>query len=104
MFDDADKELPFSGVFAVRDGRIALVTDELQGPNGLAFSPDERYLYVGNWDPENKVVMRYELGPDDRVIAARVLFDMTHAAGERSTGSRSTGWGTCTRAGRAGSG
>jgi gluconolactonase len=43
-----NKELPFSGVFAVRDGRVTLVTDELEGPDGLAFSPDERYLYVGN--------------------------------------------------------
>jgi gluconolactonase len=82
VFDDADKELPFSGVYAVRDGRINLLTDELEGPNGLAFSPDERYLYVGNWDPERKVVMRYELGPDDQVIEASVLFDMTGAEGE----------------------
>jgi gluconolactonase len=81
-FDDPDKELPFSGVFAARDGRVMLVTDELEGPNGLAFSPDERYLYVGNWDPERKVVMRYELGEDDRVIAAQVLLDMTGADGE----------------------
>ena len=51
-------------MFAVRDGEVTLVTDELEGPNGLAFSPDERYLYVGNWDPERKVVMRYELGDD----------------------------------------
>ena len=54
-FDDPAKELPFTGVFAVRDGEVILVTDELAGPNGLAFSPDERYLYVGNWDPERKV-------------------------------------------------
>jgi gluconolactonase len=81
-FDDPDKELPFSGVFAVRDGRVSLVTDELEGPNGLAFSPDERYLYVGNWDPERKVVMRYELGPGDQVIGSSVLFDMTDADGE----------------------
>jgi gluconolactonase len=81
-FDDPGKELSFSGVFAVRDGRVTLLTDELEGPNGLAFSPDERYLYVGNWDPERKVVMRYELGPDLEVIDARVLFDMTDADGE----------------------
>jgi gluconolactonase len=81
-FDDPDKELPFSGVFAGRDGLLTLVTDELEGPNGLAFSPDERYLYVGNWDPERKVVMRYELGPADEVIATDVLFDMTDADGE----------------------
>jgi gluconolactonase len=81
-FDDPDKELAFSGVFAVRDGRVTLVTDELGGPNGLAFSPDERYLYVGNWDSDRKVVMRYELRADCQVTDARVLFDMTAADGE----------------------
>jgi gluconolactonase len=86
VFDDPDKELPFSGVFAVRpDGDIALVTDELEGPNGIAFSPDERYLYVGNWPihpSERKVVMRYELGDSDEVVGSSVLFDMTDAPGE----------------------
>ena len=66
----------------VRDGAVRLVTEELEGPNGLAFSPDERYLYVGNWDPEHKVVMRYELGDEDAVIGSEVLFDMTGAPGE----------------------
>jgi gluconolactonase len=84
MFDDPGKELPFSGVFAARDGRVTLLTDELQGPNGLAFSPDERFLYVGNWDPDRTVVMRYELGPEDAVVGSVVLFDMTAAEGEDS--------------------
>jgi gluconolactonase len=82
VFEDPDKELSFSGVFAVRDGEVMLVTDELEGPNGIAFSPDERYLYVGNWDPARKVVMRYELGPSLDVIDATVLIDMTSADGE----------------------
>jgi gluconolactonase len=70
-------------VFAVRPGgSIRLVTDELEGPNGLAFSPDERYLYVGNWDPERKVVMRYELGHEAAVVSSSVLIDMTVAPGE----------------------
>jgi gluconolactonase len=79
MFDDPDRELDFSGVFRVRDGEIALVTDELEGPNGLALSPDERYLYVGNWDPQRKVVMRYEVDGGGR---GEVLFDMTAAPGD----------------------
>jgi gluconolactonase len=82
MFDDPAKELPFSGVFCLRDGTLTLVTDELVGPNGIGFSPDERYLYVGNWDPKRKVVMRYELAPDGSVANSRVLFDMTDAPGE----------------------
>ena len=81
-FADPKKELPFSGVYMVRDGVLALVTDELEGPNGLALSPDERYLYVGNWDPERKVVMRYELDRSGAVSDRAVLFDMTGADGE----------------------
>ena len=84
-FEDPDKELPFSGVFAVRDSTVKLVTDELEGPNGLAFSPDERYLYVGNWDPERKVVMRYELGARRGCRLDRAI-DMTAAEGDAIDG------------------
>jgi gluconolactonase len=83
MFEDPGKELPFSGVFAARDGEVRLIADELEGPNGLAFSPDERYLYVGNWDPDRKVVMRYEIDADgDPAGDGEVLCDMTGAPGE----------------------
>jgi gluconolactonase len=83
MFDDPDKELEISGVFAARDGEVRLVTDELEGPNGIAFSPDERYLYVGNWDPDRKVVMRYTAGDDGEFRGpGEVLYDMTDAPGE----------------------
>jgi hypothetical protein len=79
MFGDPSKELSFSGVYRVRDGEVALLTDELQGPNGIALSPDERYLYVGNWDPKRKVVMRYDLDAVGGIAHGRVLFDMTDA-------------------------
>jgi gluconolactonase len=82
MFGDPARELPFSGVFRARDGEVALLRMELEGPNGLAFSPDERYLYVGNWDLERKVVMRYELDDAGDVLAGDVHFDVTAAPGE----------------------
>jgi gluconolactonase len=83
VFDDPEKELGFSGVFrVVKDGEIALVSDELEGPNGIAFSPDERYLYVGNWDPERKVVMRYEVDEGGATSEGTVFFDMTDAPGD----------------------
>jgi gluconolactonase len=81
-FDDPRKELAVSGVFSLRDGHLRLVASDLQGPNGLAFSPDERYLYVGNWDPKKKAVMRYPVAPDGTLGAGSVFFDMTAAAGE----------------------
>jgi gluconolactonase len=82
-FDDPKKELSISGVYAVGEpGELLLVTDELQGPNGLAFSPDERFLYVGNWDLGCKVVMRYEIDRSGSARNGSVFFDMTLADGE----------------------
>ncbi len=78
-FDDPAKELPFSGVFMVRDGEVSLVTGELAGPNGLAFSPDERWLYVGDWDPDHKAVMRYDVAAGGR---GELLCDLTGEPGE----------------------
>jgi gluconolactonase len=83
VFADPAKELPFSGVFKVRDGAVTLFSDELSGPNGIAFSPEERYLYVGNWEPERKVVMRYELdAAGDPAGPGHVLCDLTDEPGE----------------------
>jgi gluconolactonase len=76
--DPNESELGFSGVFSVRDGEVVLVTDELEGPNGIAFSPDERYLYVGNWALDRKIVWRLDLASG----RGEVFFDMTDAPGE----------------------
>ena len=82
MFDDPHKEMPFSGVYRVKDGQITLLDDTLTGPNGIAFSPDEKYLYVGNWDMEAKIVKRYEVNDDGSVSNGEVFYDMTDASGE----------------------
>jgi len=82
FYDDPRKELPYSGVFSLKDGKLKLVSTDLKGPNGIAFSPDEKYLYVGNWDPEKKIIMRYEVGVDGSLSNGKVFFDMTKAPGE----------------------
>ena len=82
FFDDPRKELPFSAVFAAKDGKVQLVTKDFTGPNGIAFSPDEKYLYVGDWDEKKKIVMRYEVQPDGSVSDGKIFFDMTSAPGE----------------------
>jgi gluconolactonase len=81
MSDDPKKELPFSGVYRLRDGTLTLIDDRLEGPNGIALSPDERYLYVGNWDLNHKVVMRYELDDSGAASNGEIFFDMTAAPG-----------------------
>ncbi len=82
FFDDPRKQLPWSGVYAIVKGKLKLLTKELRGPNGIAFSPDEKYLYVGNWDEKKKVVMRYAVAADATLSDGRVFFDMTSAPGE----------------------
>jgi gluconolactonase len=82
FFDDPRKELGFSGVYSLREGKLRLISTDLTGPNGIAFSPDERYLYVTNWDEKKKVIMRYESHADGTVSNGRVFFDMTSAPGE----------------------
>ena len=82
FFDDPRKELPYSGVYSLKGGKLQLVARDLTGPNGIAFSPDERYLYVTNWDEKKKVVMRYEAHDDGTVSNGQVFFDMTGAPGE----------------------
>ena len=82
FYDDPRKELPYSGVFAVYKGHLNLISTDLKGPNGLAFSPDEKYLYVGNWDPEKKIVMRYEVNSNATLSNGEVFYDMTSAPGE----------------------
>ncbi|MBS0195399.1 MAG: SMP-30/gluconolactonase/LRE family protein [Planctomycetes bacterium] len=82
VFDDAGKELPYSGVYCLIGGVLTLATTDLKAPNGLAFSPDEKYLYVDNWQEDRKVVMRYEAAADGSLRNAQVFFDMTATKGE----------------------
>ena len=68
-----ERELPYTGVFAVKNGVTSLLAnDEQLGgmPNGLAFSPDEKYLYVNGGD---KGIMKYEVKPDGTFGARTVL-------------------------------
>jgi gluconolactonase len=100
-FEDARKQLPFSGVFSIYKGKLQLVSKDFTGPNGIAFSPDEKYLYVGNWpraltgqharagdDPVNeigekhKAIMRYEVQSDGTLKNGKIFFDFTSAPGE----------------------
>jgi gluconolactonase len=81
VFDDPSKELPYSGVYCVKDGQVKLVSTDLDAPNGLAFSPDEKILYVNNWNDKRKVIFRYDVSEDCTLSNSRLFFDMTDAPG-----------------------
>lgn len=70
------KEIPFSGVYLRRpDGQVVLLTRELAFPNGIAFSPDQKTLYVGQSDEKRPVIMAYPVQADGTLGAGRVFFD-----------------------------
>ena len=84
---DPQKELPFNGVFRILnatsqkpgappdDARVQLIIRDLTRPNGIAFSPDEKYLYIANSDPDHKVWIRYPVHPDGSVGKGELFCD-----------------------------
>lgn len=75
---DPEKGIPFQGVYRrAADGEVTLLTAEMSRPNGLAFSPDYRTLYVANSDPRRAVWMAFPVLDDGRLGDGRVLFDAT---------------------------
>jgi gluconolactonase len=74
--DDPHKELKLNGVYRLdTGGKLALIIGDLTFPNGLAFSPDEKTLYIQVSDPKNAVWMAYDVLPDGNVAHGRVFFD-----------------------------
>ena len=59
--DDPEKELDIQGVFRLKKGNLELIDGELKRPNGIAFSPDEEYLYVTDTDGDRKLYYRYDV-------------------------------------------
>ena len=80
--DDPEKDLPFNGVFRLDGKRISLIDSSLSWPNGIALSPDERFLYVANMEILNEngedrydvFWMRYSLGEHGEVLERKVFY------------------------------
>jgi len=77
--EDESKELDFNGAFRLgAEGEVLkLLTRDLARPNGIAFSPDEKTLYVSNSDPGHKVWMAYDVQDDGTIANGRVFYDVT---------------------------
>ena len=86
--DDPEKELKVNGVYRIPHAlqqkpgseparaELQLLVTDLTRPNGIAFSPDEKYLYVNNSEPK-KIWMRYRMQPDGTVTEPKLFYDAT---------------------------
>ena len=56
-------------------GKLAMMTDEVPGPNGLAFSPDEKKLYVvGSRAEPRRTIMVYDVTDNGTRLANGKVF------------------------------
>ena len=77
-FDDPNRELDFCGVYRLsHSGVLTVLTREIKAPNGIAFAPDERTLYVTDVDSTRPAWLAYDVQDDGALANGRVLVDAT---------------------------
>lgn len=79
--EDSSKEISFQGVYRITaDGKITLLVDSLSRPNGIAFSPDNKKLYIASSDPEKARWYQYEMNDSMQIVSGKILYDATAQA------------------------
>jgi gluconolactonase len=87
-FEDPGRELEFTGVYRLgTDGKLTLLTKELKAPNGLAFSPDEKTLYVAQSHRDAPIWMAYPVNGDGTLGTGRLFADASAAAKAKKPGA-----------------
>jgi gluconolactonase len=81
--EDPTREIPQFGVYRIhKDGKVSMQVSDLSRPNGLAFSPDGKTLYVAQSDPEKSIWMAYPLDANGNAGKGKLVYDAT-AMGKR---------------------
>lgn len=79
-WDDPLRELDHCGVYRLDpDGALTLLTTEMTRPNGIAFSPDFKTLYVAQSDPEAAIWKAFPVKDDGSLGESRLIHDATAA-------------------------
>ena len=85
--DDTAKELSFHGVFRVTpSGQVDVVDSITRWPNGIAITPDGKYLLIGHSDGDNPVWMKYELDKNGLAAKKSVFYKLTEADRDKPGG------------------
>ncbi len=86
-WEDPKRELDFQGVYKLSvEGELSLLIPDMNSPNGIALSPDEKTLYVAN-SGKNSFWMKYEISGDGSLVEPAVFFDPSEAIKAGRTGS-----------------
>ena len=82
--NDPSRELDFCGVYrlSAKDGSVTLLSKELERPNGIAFSPDQKKLYVAQSDPKAAIWMEFPVKEDGTLGPGKVFQDLTSEVGK----------------------
>jgi gluconolactonase len=77
-YQDERRELDFCGVYRLsKDGELTLLTKEMTRPNGIAFSPDEKTLYVAQSDPKAAIWKTFPVKSDGTLGKGKLFADAT---------------------------
>jgi len=87
MDKDKKKELKFNAVFRYKDGKLTPVITDMTQPNGIAFSPDEKTLYVSNSMP-SMYVRAYDVGASGKLSNPRNLITYPGTANDVPDGMK----------------
>lgn len=80
---DEHQEYGFCGVFCIEtDGNVTVISDEMTRPNGLAFSPDEKILYVAQSDGKQPIIRAFDMAKDGTSAGSRVFYDASQLYGK----------------------
>lgn len=85
MLDDPDKELDFQGVYRLSaDERLTLLTQELEYPNGIALSLDNKSLYVSNSQDRKALWMKYPIQESGELGEGIIFYDASTLIGKEA--------------------
>jgi gluconolactonase len=73
--DLAEPELPMNVYRVDASGKVTVAADGINAPNGLAFSPDEKKLYIVESRAEPRKILSFDVGAGDRLSNRKVLID-----------------------------
>jgi len=75
-YDDPRRELDFCGVYRLSTaGKLTLLTKEMTRPNGIAFSPNEKLLYVAQSDSKKPIIKAFPIKRDGSLGTGKVLYN-----------------------------